>query len=409
MGASGRARSSRSAAAAGDPRRRHQRQGLDHRLHARDPGGGGHARARLHLAASGALQRALPLGRRARDRYDDDELAARSTSASAPMPARPITVFEITTAAGSCCSRAIRPMCCCSRSGLGGRLDATNVVDGRWPRVITPVSFDHAEFLGDTLGRSRRRRPASSSAACRRSWRRSRARRAVIERQAARRGADQVRRRALDGYRGARTPGLSGRRRAARSAGAEALRPPSVRECRRRHRHAARGRGSRLAARGIRDRDRQGRLAGAHAAAVAGTLAALAPAGGELWLDGGHNADGGRAIANALADLEERVSRPLVLVVGMLRPRMRRLPARNFTGLARRVGRCRSRSGQEHARRHDCESRARCRHSGAAEHRRRSGAGGDWRSSARSAAAHPDHRLALSCRDVLARNGTPPM
>src|SRR5262249_34293331 len=45
-----------------------------------------------------------------------------------------------------------------------------------------------------------------------------------------------------------------------------------------------------------------------------GSLAALIPAGGELWLDGGHNADGGRAIANALADLEERVSRPLVLV-----------------------------------------------------------------------------------------------
>src|ERR671929_130297 len=49
-----------------------------------------------------------------------------------------------------------------------------------------------------------------------------------------------------------------------------------------------------------------------------GTLPALWPAGSELWLDGGHNADGGRAIANALADLEERVSRPLLLVVGML-------------------------------------------------------------------------------------------
>ena len=49
-----------------------------------------------------------------------------------------------------------------------------------------------------------------------------------------------------------------------------------------------------------------------------GALAALLPAGSELWLDGGHNADGGRAIASALADLEERVSRPLVLVVGML-------------------------------------------------------------------------------------------
>jgi len=32
----------------------------------------------------------------------------------------------------------------------------------------------------------------------------------------------------------------------------------------------------------------------------------------------GHNPDGGRAIAAALADLEERVSRPLVLIVGMM-------------------------------------------------------------------------------------------
>ena len=50
----------------------------------------------------------------------------------------------------------------------------------------------------------------------------------------------------------------------------------------------------------------------------AGRLVDLTPPGSELWLDGGHNPDGGRAIAAALADLEERVSRPLVLIVGML-------------------------------------------------------------------------------------------
>ena len=55
----GRARSSRAKIAAGDPCRRHQRQGLDHRLHARDPGSRRQARACLYLAASGALQRAL--------------------------------------------------------------------------------------------------------------------------------------------------------------------------------------------------------------------------------------------------------------------------------------------------------------------------------------------------------------
>ena len=60
-------------------------------------------------------------------------------------------------------------------------------------------------------------------------------------------------------------------------------------------------------------------MAGAHAAArrTAGSRIWLPPES-ELWLDGGHNADGGQAIAAALADLEERVSRPLVLIVGML-------------------------------------------------------------------------------------------
>ena len=56
------ARTSGAQAAAGDPCRRHQRQGLDHRLHARDPRGGGAARACLYLAASRAFQRTLPAG-----------------------------------------------------------------------------------------------------------------------------------------------------------------------------------------------------------------------------------------------------------------------------------------------------------------------------------------------------------
>jgi len=68
-----------------------------------------------------------------------------------------------------------------------------------------------------------------------------------------------------------------------------------------------------------------------------GRLTPLLPAESELWLDGGHNADGGRAIAAALADLEERVSRPLILVVGMLSTKDAKGFLRNFTGLARRV------------------------------------------------------------------------
>jgi dihydrofolate synthase/folylpolyglutamate synthase len=68
-----------------------------------------------------------------------------------------------------------------------------------------------------------------------------------------------------------------------------------------------------------------------------GRLAELAPPDSELWLDGGHNPDGGQAIAAALADLEERVSRPVVLIVGMLSTKDCAGFLKNFSGLARRV------------------------------------------------------------------------
>jgi dihydrofolate synthase/folylpolyglutamate synthase len=57
----------------------------------------------------------------------------------------------------------------------------------------------------------------------------------------------------------------------------------------------------------------------------------------ELWLDGGHNAEGSRVIAAALGDLEERVPRPLVVIVGMLSTKDNAGFLRNFSGIARRV------------------------------------------------------------------------
>ncbi len=63
------ARPPRAPPAAGDPCRRHQRQGQHLRLPARHGGSRGAARARLHLAAPGALQRAHPPRRRAGVRY----------------------------------------------------------------------------------------------------------------------------------------------------------------------------------------------------------------------------------------------------------------------------------------------------------------------------------------------------
>ena len=49
-----------------------------------------------------------------------------------------------------------------------------------------------------------------------------------------------------------------------------------------------------------------------------GALVALAPPQAEVWLDGAHNEAGGRALAEALADLEDHAPRPLVLICGTL-------------------------------------------------------------------------------------------
>ena len=107
-------------------------------------------------------------------------------------------------------------------------------------------------------------------------------------------------------------------------------------------------------------------MAGAHAAADAWASSRLrAPQGSELWLDGGHNPDGGRAIAAALADLEERVPRPLVLIVGMLATKDCAGFLRNFAGLARAlIAVPIARSGESAAARRDRRCRAQRRHSG---------------------------------------------
>ncbi len=70
---------------------------------------------------------------------------------------------------------------------------------------------------------------------------------------------------------------------------------------------------------------------------ASGTLVDQAPPGCEIWLDGGHNAEGGRVVAAALGDLEERVSRPLVVIVGMMANKDAGAFLANFAGLTRHI------------------------------------------------------------------------
>lgn len=63
----------------------------------------------------------------------------------------PITYFEITTCAALLAFSRAPADYTLLEVGLGGRLDATNVIPNPRLTVITPVSIDHEQFLGDTL------------------------------------------------------------------------------------------------------------------------------------------------------------------------------------------------------------------------------------------------------------------
>ena len=63
-----------------------------------------------------------------------------------------VTFFEATTALALLAFAEHPADLVLLETGLGGRLDATNVVANPLATVITPIDFDHQEFLGSTLG-----------------------------------------------------------------------------------------------------------------------------------------------------------------------------------------------------------------------------------------------------------------
>ena len=269
----------------------------------------------------------------------DDELAAALQECERANAGAPITVFEITTAAGISIFAQHPADVLLLEVGLGGRLDATNVIDKPLASIITRVSVDHTDFLGDSLekiaaekaGILKRGVPAIVASQHREVL-------GVIERQAGKLVAPLK----IAGEDWTATE-ERGRLVYQDEAGLLDLPPPRLYG---RHQFENAG----LAIATLRTVKPFAIPAAAFETGMTkaewparlqrlgqGRLVDLAPAGSELWLDGGHNPDGGRAIAAALADLEERVSRPLILVVGMLASKDCEGFLRNFAGLARRL------------------------------------------------------------------------
>ncbi|MGR3197854.1 MAG: bifunctional folylpolyglutamate synthase/dihydrofolate synthase [Paracoccus sp. (in: a-proteobacteria)] len=107
--------------------------------------------SRVHAYTSPHLAHFHERIRLAGDLIDEDTLAATLEECEAANDGQPITFFEITTAAAFLAFSRVPADYTLLEVGLGGRLDATNVVDDPRLTVITPVSIDHTQYLGDTL------------------------------------------------------------------------------------------------------------------------------------------------------------------------------------------------------------------------------------------------------------------
>ncbi len=270
---------------------------------------------------------------------DDDELRAALEGCEQANAGAPITIFEIETAAAFWLFAQHPADVVLLEVGLGGRLDATNVIDAPLATVVAPVSMDHTEFLGNTLdaiagekaGIIKRNVPVICAEQAPEAM-------AVIEQQAKRMHAPlhtagegwhvnvECGRLVYQDDRGLMdlaAPKLFGRHQFDNAGLAIAtLRAQS----------AFRIEPAAFEA-GIVKAEwpaRMQRLA-------SGALVAQAPQASEIWLDGGHNAEGGRVAAAALGDLEERVSRPLVVIVGMMGNKDASGFLANFAGLTRHI------------------------------------------------------------------------
>ena len=107
---------------------------------------------RVHAYTSPHLVRFHERIRLAGHLIDETALAALLDEAEAANGPDPITYFEITTCAALLGFARTPADALLLEVGLGGRLDATNVIDRPALCVITPVSMDHEAYLGPTLG-----------------------------------------------------------------------------------------------------------------------------------------------------------------------------------------------------------------------------------------------------------------
>jgi dihydrofolate synthase/folylpolyglutamate synthase len=269
----------------------------------------------------------------------EKELTALLEECEAANGGAPITFFEITTAAAFLAFSRTPADYLIMEVGLGGRLDATNVVERPRLSVITMIDYDHQQYLGGSLRQI--------------AWEKAGILKAGVACIVGRQGEEAlaaIEERALEvkapldvcgrdwqsfeqngrlvyqdqgGLIDLPLPRLAGSFQID-NAGIAIAAVRRLNDRRISDQHL--GRGLRAASWPARLQ----RLS-------EGELTRLMSEQSELWLDGGHNVSAGQALAQSLAQNEERAPKPLIVILGMLKSKDAAGFIRPFKGLAQKV------------------------------------------------------------------------
>jgi dihydrofolate synthase/folylpolyglutamate synthase len=269
----------------------------------------------------------------------DDVLADAIARVAAANRGETITVFEILTAVTFQLFSEYPADAAIIEVGLGGRFDATNVIKHPAACVIMPISLDHQAYLGDRveLIAAEKAGIIKSGAPVVIGAQEYDAAQDLLVETAERLGcplqiygqdflAFEENGRMIyqdeEGLMDLTPPRLIGRHQFANAAAAIAAVKAAGFELG----HAA-------VDRAMGSVDWPGRMQ----RMPQGRLSELAPAGADVWIDGGHNPGAGLVIAEALTEQEERFPRPLFLISGMINTKDQTGYFRAFHGMARHV------------------------------------------------------------------------
>ena len=231
---------------------------------------------------------------------------------------QPLSFFEATTAAALLAFSEIKADLCIIEVGLGGRYDATNVIIPDYC-AITPIDLDHSEFLGNDIAKIAKEKggiikegipvvvgPQSEIT------------RSVLENEAYK-NKSQIK------FWGTNFKAHRERGRLIFENNSQLMDLP-LPALHGDHQVINAGTAIAVALQlGISQKSiKQGLNSVSWPARMQylqnGALADMViDSGAELWLDGGHNPHAAIAIGNTLAELEARQSRPLILIIGILK------------------------------------------------------------------------------------------